>query len=121
MLTITAHRHQFSLQEWLATFLEADAALHGDHDDPLDDVAAPEDWDRANLGGLTDEELWEETIAGLIESAAIIGLAVALAILVIYRRQRGEQRRLAEERVQFGVEQEQDQNRRVQDGDVAQD
>lgn len=84
-------------------------------------MAAPEDWDRANLGGLTDEELWEETIAGLIESAAIIGLAVALAILVIYRRQRGEQRRLAEERVQFGVEQEQDQNRRMQDGDVAHD
>jgi SEL1 protein len=65
--------------------------------------------------------LWEETIAGLIESAAIIGLAVALAILVVYRRQRGEQRRLAEERVRFVMDQGQDQQRGRQDGDVAQD
>ena len=50
------------------------------------------------------------TIAGLAESALIIVLAIALAVLIIYRRQRGEARRLAEERVQGVVDAAQRQN-----------
>lgn len=64
------------------------------HDSEVEGV---DDWDPlSHLASLTDEELWAETMSGLVESAAIISLAVVLTILIIYRRQRGEARRRVE-------------------------
>jgi SEL1 protein len=46
---------------------------------------------------LTDEELWDEALGGVLESAVILVLAFSLAALVLYRRQRADAQRNREE------------------------
>jgi SEL1 protein len=46
---------------------------------------------------LTDEELWDEALGGVLESAVILILAFSLAALVLYRRQRADAQRNREE------------------------
>jgi SEL1 protein len=46
---------------------------------------------------LTDEELWDEALGGVLESAVILVLAFSLAALVLYRRQRADGQRNRED------------------------
>jgi SEL1 protein len=73
--------------EWLTAFLEADAAAyhvdeHAYENDDWDPMPGG-DYDGAYDGDLDD---------GLVESIVIILLAGALALLVVYRRRRADER-----------------------------
>lgn len=65
-----------------------------------------DDWED-RLASLTDEELWNELVSDLFETGAIIALAVALAVMIIYRRHRAERQRRAQENGVNGQQQAQ--------------
>lgn len=80
-----------SWSEWLNAFLEADAAAYqGEHFDERDD------WDHMDTmpGG---DDFYDDLDDGILESLLIIGLAAALALLVMYRRRRAIDRERREQ------------------------
>jgi SEL1 protein len=92
LMVITSEpRKRFSLQDWIANYLEAD----GYYDDE------PEDWEHdGQSGGMPVEDIYGEEVYedGLLESLVICVLALVFAVLVIYRRRRQEERERARQR-----------------------
>ncbi len=106
----------FSFRKWWTAFLEDAAAMNYlegtvydalDPLDPTDPTVDTGEWDIMDndrrIDDLTDEELWDEAMGGLLESLLIVGLTLLLGILLIWRRAREEnaqrlRRRQEEER-----------------------
>jgi SEL1 protein len=109
LLTNIALLKKFTFREWLANFLEdaanvaneqyEDMFAEPDLLDPLDPDFDPTDViddadliDGRRIEDMTDEELWDEAMGGMVETVLIIGLTVMLGILLLWRRQREEAR-----------------------------
>ncbi|KAF2417431.1 HCP-like protein, partial [Tothia fuscella] len=75
--------------EWLTAFLEADAAYHAE-----DHIFENDDWDSLDPMPGGDDSFYADGDIddGILESLAIIALAGALALLVVYRRRRADER-----------------------------
>lgn len=80
-----------TLAQWIADFLEADAAAYDDIDHE------PDDWDDSSAGNMPggDDGFYDEIDEGIVESLVIVGLAAALAGLVYWRQQMQLRRRQA--------------------------
>lgn len=76
-----------SWSEWLSAFLEAEAtAYQGEHFDERDDW---EHMDTMPGGDAFYDNIDDD---GIVESLLIVGLAASLALLVMYRRRRADER-----------------------------
>ena len=105
-----APKKDWSLNEWITNFLDADGAWGGGYDDPdgngpdYRDAYESGEWDgAADPDTLADiDDLYDELDSGIIESLIIIALAGALAFLVYYRQQRQQRARRRQQQQQRG-------------------
>lgn len=81
-------KKKVSLSEWIANFLEADAAQYQDFE--------PDDWVDTN-DHMPGDDYYDDIDEGILESLVILGLAGTLALLVWYRQQRQMNLRRARE------------------------
>lgn len=81
-------KKKVSLSEWIANFLEADAAQYQDFE--------PDDWVDTH-DHMPGDEYYDDIDEGIIESLIILTLAGTLAFLVWYRQQRQMNHRRARE------------------------
>jgi len=91
-ISLTHHclvpKKKVSLSEWIANFLEADAAQYQDFE--------PDDWVDTH-DHMPGDEYYDDIDEGIIESLVILALAGTLAFLVWYRQQRQMNHRRARE------------------------
>ena len=95
-----APKKDWSFNEWITNFLDADGAWGGYGDDGANDDPDYHDsyesgeWDAAHPDNFADiDDLYDDLDSGIIDSLIIIGLAGALAFLVYYRQQRQQRER----------------------------
>jgi SEL1 protein len=82
-----APRKPFSLSEWLTRFLENEARMYGDEYEA-------DEWEDQFATGMPggDDDVYDELGEGFVESFVMIGLALVLGALVVYRRRRQDGR-----------------------------
>lgn len=90
LTTLPDEKTPRTLTQWIADFLEADAAAYDDLDHE------PDDWDDSAGDVPGGDDFYDEIDEGIVESLVIVGLAAALAGLVYWRQQMLLRRRQAQ-------------------------